>query len=204
MSNSVKNTFSDATLNTLHQRVVAEFGELPPISAPAPEKFFGALCESIISQQLSTKVADVIQARAVEALGGSWQPASVLESDPQLLRSVGLSNAKVAYVKNIAQAWTDGSVQVAKLQHLPDEAVIEQLVQIKGVGRWTAEMFLIFTLARTDIFSAGDYGLRKAISIHYNYDLKAKPAEFITLAQQWQPQRTLASRILWKSLELSS
>ncbi len=200
---AINNTFSDPILNELHRKVIAEFGELPPIIPAQPQNYFKQLCASIISQQLSTKVADVIEGRVTEALSSNWEPSYVLAFDATQLRAAGLSNAKVSYIKNIAEAWVSQVVTSEKIASESDEGVIEQLVTIKGVGRWTAEMFLIFTLGRPDVFSAGDYGLRKAIANSYNFNLKEKPQVFTALAENWKPQRSLASRVLWKSLELS-
>lgn len=194
--------FSDELLDAIHDRVRQQFGELAPIEPAASKDYFGKLAESIVSQQLSTKVADVIELRARTAIGGVWEPSVVLSTDIEVLRSAGLSYGKVNYIRNIAEAFLDGTVTPDTLEGMDDHLVIEQLVKIKGVGVWTAEMFLMFTLARPDVFSVGDYGLRKAMSNLYGMDIKAKPAEFLEIAKSWQPNRTLASRVLWKSLEL--
>lgn len=194
--------FTDELLDAIHDRVREQFGELTPITPAQPEDYFGKLAESIISQQLSTKVADVIELRARTAVGGVWEPSVVLATDIEALRSAGLSYAKANYIRNIAEAFTDGTVVADQLSSMTDAEVTNHLVQIKGVGVWTAEMFMMFTLARPNIFSVGDYGLRKAMSNLYGMDIKAKPAEFLTIANDWQPNRTLASRVLWKSLEL--
>jgi DNA-3-methyladenine glycosylase II len=195
--------FTDTIMQSLYEQVYAVHGDLPLITAAQPEKHFGHLVESIISQQLSTKVADIIAARALALSGGTWDPSTVLAIEHETLRSAGLSNSKVLYIKNIAQAWTDKTIVPTEFNNLSDEEIITQLVTIKGVGRWTAEMFLIFCLGRTDVFSAGDFGLRKAISAAYNLPMTTKPAELLVLSQQWQPHRSLASRVLWKSLELA-
>lgn len=195
--------FNDPTLHKLHTRVERELGPLTTRPPALPEQYFEALVESIVSQQLSIKVADVIFARVKETVGGGFSPREVLRSDVEHLRGAGLSYSKASYIQNIARAWEEGLVEPALLAELEDEAVIETLVQIKGVGRWTAEMFLMFTLGRPDVFSAGDYGLRKAISLAYEIPLESKPAIFTELAEQWAPNRTFASRILWKSLELA-
>jgi DNA-3-methyladenine glycosylase II len=194
--------FSDPKLHKIHKKVVAAFGELSPIVSPPSDQFFGKLASSIVSQQLSTKVADVIEARVLTTIGGVWQPEHVLATASEQLRAAGLSNAKVSYIQNIARAFADKSVQVDQLATLEDEHVIEQLIKIKGVGRWTAEMFLIFTLGRPDIYSVGDYGLKKAVCQLYNLEMTIKPAQLVAISTHWQPQRSLASRILWKSLEL--
>jgi DNA-3-methyladenine glycosylase II len=194
--------FLDPQLHQLHEKVVAAFGKLSDIEPSPSEQYFGKLAGSIVSQQLSTKVADVIESRVLTAIGGEWQPKNVLATPPDLLRSAGLSGAKVQYIKNIAQTFNEGTVAAESLTDLEDEIVIEQLTKIKGVGRWTAEMFLIFTLGRPDIYSVGDYGLKKAVCQLYKLEMTIKPAQLVDISTHWHPQRSLASRILWKSLEL--
>lgn len=195
-------TFSDKTLQAVYQRVQTELGPLHQIRSVEPSAYFKSLCESIVSQQLSVKVADVIFARLESLVGEDFVPQSVTKLEHEHLRSVGLSNAKAQYIQNIAHAWETGLINPFSLQELEAEQVIEQLVQIKGVGRWTAEMFLIFTLGRPDIFSVGDYGLKKAISNIYNVPITSKPGVFLEISTAWSPHRSLASRVLWKSLEL--
>lgn len=195
--------FSDPVLASLHLKVVAAGLEPQPIVPPPSERYFENLVESIVSQQLSVKVADIIFARLKETVGSEFLPSTVIGTSHEDLRAVGLSNAKASYIKNIAEAWESGLVTPAELTTMDEETLIEKLVQIKGVGRWTAEMFLIFTLGKQDVFSVGDYGLKKAISQNYGIDIKSKPAEFLKISSLWTPQRSLASRILWKSLELT-
>lgn len=194
--------FNDPVLNELHKKVLAEFGELRPITARNPEHYFQALVESIVGQQLATKAAAAIRQKVRAAVGKDFSPATVLALPFENLRAAGLSNAKTNYVRNIATAWTDGTISVADLQELDDESLIAELTQIKGVGRWTAEMFLIFTLGRTDVFSVGDYGLKKGIIKAYSLPVDIKPAELLELSENWKPNRSLASLILWQSLEL--
>lgn len=196
--------FNDPILNALYDQVVAEFGPLKLGPALAEDHYFTDLVESIISQQLAAKVATTISGRVHQAVGDDFFPTTVLATPMEKLRAAGLSNAKASYIRNIAEAWQSGQVIPSELTDLPAEEVIVKLSEIKGVGRWTAEMFLMFCLARPDIFSAGDYGLRKAMMRAYNLPEDTKPAVFATMAEQWQPHRTLASRVLWKSLELSA
>jgi DNA-3-methyladenine glycosylase II len=144
----------------------------------------------------------VIFGRIRQLVGKNFSPGKLLKTSIEDLRRAGLSYAKASYIQNIARAWEKGLIDPQNLHDLEDEAVIEQLVKIKGVGRWTAEMFLIFTLARPNVFSVGDYGLRKAISMAYQVPIESKPAIFLKLAESWSPHKSLASRILWKSLEL--
>lgn len=196
------NHFSDPTLQDLLEKVEQKFGALPAITPAEPDGYFTHLSESIISQQLSTKVADVIAERARNLLGGSWSPELVLQQEHDTMRAVGLSNSKVKYLKNLAAFWTSSDFHPAQLSDLPDEEVIARLTTISGIGRWTVEMFLIFSLGRPDVFSPGDGGLRRAALLAYNLSDSTKPQELSELAQSWAPQRSLASRVLWKSLEL--
>lgn len=196
------NYFSDPILQTVREKVERRFGELPAITPADPDEYFSHLSESIISQQLSTKVADIIAERARTLLGGRWSPKLVLQQEHDDLRAVGLSNSKVKYLKNLAAFWSNPGFHPAQLTNLPDEEVISRLTTISGIGRWTVEMFLIFSLGRPDVFSPGDGGLRRAALLAYNLNDSTKPLELTELAQSWAPQRSLASRVLWKSLEL--
>ncbi|HEX9817617.1 MAG TPA: DNA-3-methyladenine glycosylase [Patescibacteria group bacterium] len=193
---------SDPIIRKLHQRVEEQLGPFPSFKPARPNEYFESLVESVVSQQLSTKVADTIFGRVKALTAKDFSPQKLLAISIEDLRQAGLSYAKASYVQNIAKAWEEGLVEPQALKDLEDEAVIEQLVQIKGVGRWTAEMFLMFTLARPDIFSVGDYGLRQAVSRAYDLPATSQPSAFEQLAKRWSPHRTLASRILWKSLEL--
>jgi DNA-3-methyladenine glycosylase II len=194
--------FKDPILQQLHDVVIQKLGPLQPISVVNKEEYFQALAEKIVGQQLAVRAAEVITERVRVVVGSEFTPAAVLTVPFETLRGAGLSNAKTNYVRNIAEAWTSGLISVEKLDTLDDESLIIELTKIKGVGRWTAEMFLIFTLGRTDVFSIGDYGLRKAIIKAYGLDPLTQPAVLLELSQSWQPHRSLASRVLWKSLEL--
>jgi DNA-3-methyladenine glycosylase II len=196
-----KKNFSDPIMQALHETVVRKHGSIELPQPVTPEEFFWSLCESIMGQQLSEKVAPQIIQRVKKALNNQLNPDTVLSTEDIKLREAGLSYSKISYLKNVAQAWKSGEIDPFKVSALSDEEVILKLTTIKGVGRWTAEMFLMFTLGRTDIFSAGDYGLRKAISLAYNLPMETKPTELIQLSEQWRPNRTLAAKILWKSLD---
>jgi DNA-3-methyladenine glycosylase II len=193
--------FSDPILQALYLQQLAKPAKLRLIEPATPEQYFGHLSESILSQQLSTKVADVIQARAKTLLGGEWVPEKVLAIAHDDLRAVGLSNAKARYLKNLAEFWLDPAFTPQDIPHMEDEEVITTLTQIKGIGRWTVEMFLIFALARPDVFSAGDGGLQRAIFQAYNLPKTTSKEELIALAEAWAPHRSLASRVLWASLD---
>jgi DNA-3-methyladenine glycosylase II len=160
------------------------------------------LCASIMSQQLSTKVASVIHQRYIDLFGGSYpQPEAILEIQPEKLRAIGLSNAKVQYVRNVANFTLEKGMSRKQLERMKDEEVIEHLTQIKGVGRWTAEMMLMFALKREDIFPADDLGIQQAMIKLYELDpsdkKKLKEA-MLRIASKWSPYRTYASMHLWR------
>jgi DNA-3-methyladenine glycosylase II len=167
-----------------------------------PERYFLSLCQDIISQQLSDKAAMTICNR-FEALFSHKRvtPEHVLAVKDETLRQVGMSWSKAGYVKNIAQAFLAGELKAAELRKLPDEEVITKLVKIKGIGRWTAEMFLIFSLGRKDIFSHGDAGLRRAIEKLYRLTNPTQQ-QVETITQPWSPYRSYGSLSLWHSLEI--
>lgn len=157
------------------------------------------LFASIVSQQLSTKVADIIWNRFSELVKNPEDPKIVKKFTVEQLRSIGLSNQKASYILAIANGVTDGTVKLDHLDELDDESIINELVQLKGVGRWTAEMFLIFTLARPDVFSVGDLGLRNAVNKLYEKELTV--SDISELSQAWSPYRSLVSLALWHSLD---
>ncbi len=195
--------FTDPIIHNLHQRIINELGEIDTITPKTPELYFADLVEQIIGQQLSILVADKIIERVKQSLGGTFTPHIVLETPQELLRSVGMSNAKAQYIKNIALAFQDGSLGYPEFSKLEDEQIISQLVKIKGIGRWTAEMFLIFTMGRADVFSIGDLALRKTVTKNYGFESEPQPGVILQISEKWSPHRSLASRILWKSLKLT-
>ena len=162
---------------------------------------FETLVKSIVYQQLSGRVASVIFARVVKAAGGKLTPESILKLRPGRMRALGLSGQKTAYIRDLARHTRDGKVDFAELLDLPDEAVIERLTEVKGVGVWTAHMFLIFALRRVDVLPLGDLGIRAAIRKAYGFAELPQPAEMETLAARWRPYCTVASWYLWRSLE---
>lgn len=162
---------------------------------------FETLVKSIVYQQLSGRVASVIFGRVVKAAGGKLTPANILKLRPGRMRALGLSGQKTAYIRDLARHTRDGRVDFAELLDLPDEAVIERLTEVKGVGVWTAHMFLIFALRRTDVLPLGDLGIRAAIRKAYGFAELPEPAEMETLAARWRPYCTVASWYLWRSLE---
>ena len=162
---------------------------------------FETLVKSIVYQQLSGRVASVIFARLVAAASGKLTPESILKLRPVRMRSAGLSAQKTAYIRDLARHTRDGRVVFHELEELPDEQVIETLTMVKGIGVWTAHMFLIFALRRPDVLPTGDLGIRAAIRKAYGFTELPKPGEIETLARPWRPYCTVASWYLWRSLE---
>lgn len=156
------------------------------------------LIEIVTGQQLSMRAAKSIFNRFLE-LFPTITPEAVLAISDEKLRSIGFSNSKVKYVKNIAQAISSG-LDLEKINQLSDDEIKKELVEIKGIGPWSVEMFLIFSLKRPDVFSVGDLGLRTAIERLYGIKREDKQA-ILALAETWRPHRSLASRLLWSSLE---
>jgi DNA-3-methyladenine glycosylase II len=161
-----------------------------------------ALARAIVGQQLSTKAARSIWERLIGQFGGKLPtPKQLLRKRRDTLRKAGLSNAKVEFLRDLAQRVTDGRLDLGRLKRLPDEDVIAQLIEVKGIGRWTAEMFLIFHLGRPDVVSVGDLGIRRAVQLAYGMKDLPGPEELIKLAEEWRPHRTLACLYLWRSLD---
>ena len=160
------------------------------------------LCASIMSQQLSTKVAKVIFHRFLELYGGKEpSPEQIVATPFEKLRGIGLSNAKAQYVLNVAQFAIDHKLDDKKLKKMSDEEIIELLTQIKGVGRWTVEMLLMFTLGRPDLFAVDDYGIQVAMKKLYKLDDSNKKAfkeKMLKISQKWSPYRTYACLHLWQ------
>ncbi len=161
---------------------------------------FADIIENIIGQQLSGKAANTIIKRFEKLVSLPLNPKKILKFSDQDLRDVGMSWAKVKYIKNLSQAVLNGSLDLEKIKKLPDKEVITELIKIKGIGRWTAEMVLIFFLKRPDVFSLGDLGLRTAVAKLYNVD-RNDLKKIAKISQNWSPHRSLASRYLWKSLD---
>ena len=165
------------------------------------EPDFESLVRSIVYQQLSGRVASVIFSRLASAAGSSLTPANILKLRPARMRSAGLSAQKTAYIRDLARHTRDGRVAFETLPQLSDAEVIEQLTAVKGIGVWTAHMFLIFALRRLDVLPTGDLGIRAAVRKAYGLTDLPKPVEIETLAERWRPYCTVASWYLWRSLE---
>ena len=177
------------------------------LSAPQPiilpqhkptSEDFSSIVASIISQQISTKAADAVRGRVVTHLGGTITPEAVMRADFDELKSCGLSTQKTKYLKHNAEVWSQ--IAIHEFAAMDNEAVIAELTKLYGIGRWTAEMFLIFSLARSDVFSYGDLGLMKGLYLSYHY----KPhyvRKIKTTVDNWSPHQTAASLALWFVLD---
>lgn len=163
---------------------------------------FAMTVRSIISQQLSLKASSTIHGRMIDALGvETVTPAAILAIEAQRLRDCGLSWAKVASVRDLATKVSDRSLSLASLDTLDDEQVIERLTTVRGIGRWSAEMFLIFRLGRPDILPVGDVGVQRAMRKLYGLRKHPSPARMTALARPWRPYRSVACWYLWRSLD---
>ena len=163
---------------------------------------YGALVRTIVGQQLSTRAARAIYERLTARFGGrAPTPEEILADDPDELRtSAGLSHAKVRYLRSLAEHALDGSLQLNKLGRLSDEQVIAELTAVNGIGRWSADMFLMFHLQRPDVLPVGDLGIRKAFQVAYGLsELPAGP-QMERIAEPWRPYRSLACLFLWRLL----
>lgn len=208
------------SISKKHKKIRAHFKKVDPIIYKAmkgldfdewikPHKdktvkgsdYFSALCREIIGQQLSGKAATAIISRFNSLFHKSVaDPKKLLKIKDQTLRDIGMSWAKAKYVKNIAEAYLKNTVQFNKLHELPDDEVVSQLTTIKGVGNWTAEMFLLFTLGREDVFSHGDLGLRKGFIKIYGIENPTKD-QIEKVINRWIPLRSYGSITLWHTLD---
>jgi DNA-3-methyladenine glycosylase II len=194
---------SDPTMAALIERVgkIDIATRLQRRKEERPGDAYGALLRAIVGQQLSTKAARTIYLRVLVLFGGTTpSPEQLLEASEEDLRACGLSGRKTEYVRDLASHVLDGELELDRLGELGDEQVIEEIVAVRGLGQWTAEMFLIFHLERPDILSGGDLGIRKAIQIEYGLEEMPPPKQVIEIGEPWRPYRSLASLYLWESL----
>jgi len=167
-----------------------------------PGDAYGALVRSIVGQQLSSKAARTIYERLIALYDGRTPtPRELLDTDPEEIRGVGLSRAKVAFLRDLAEHIEDGELDLEKLPELPDDEVLDQLTRVKGLGPWTVDMFLMFHLGRPDVLPVGDQGIRRAVQITYGLEELPTAAELERIAEPWRPHRTLACLYLWRSLD---
>ena len=161
---------------------------------------FCTLANSIVGQQISVKAADSIWKR-LELRLGHVNPENVLVSSPEDLRADGLSNRKVEYLTDLARHFTDGRIDPTHFDTLDDEDVIRRLTDVRGIGRWTAEMFLIFHLLRQDVLPLDDIGLQRGVARHYGWEYPFPLKRLESFAERWKPYRTVATWYLWRSLD---
>jgi len=174
-------------------------GRVGPCGLSPREDRFGALVGSIVSQQISGKAAAAIKERLGRLSGGVHEPNRLLALDDQALRGAGLSAVKIRYVRNVAEAVASGSVPIDRFDDSwSEEAIIESMTTIKGVGVWTAHMFLIFVLNRPDVLPIGDLAIRMGIRDRHGLAEPPKPADCHALAEPWRPYRSVASWYLWR------
>jgi len=185
-----------------------------PFTAKARRDRFGTLVRSIVSQQIATAAATAIKGRLETAItehrkttpkrGQPYCPETILDFSIDELRAIGLSRQKATYIQSLAQHVVNGDVDLSKMGKLDDEAVIESLIQVKGIGRWTAQMFLIFSLARMDVLPVDDLGIKTAVRNTYGLDELPDKKTMEKIAQPWRPYASIASWYMWRSLELKS
>ncbi len=185
-------------------RLVDEHGALvrQDLKQERPGDAYGALLRSIVGQQLSTKAAATIYGRMLELFGGhAPTPKQLLAVDPDKIRAAGLSRPKINYLRDLADHVEKGELELEHLDELPDAQVIEQLTAVKGIGEWSAHMFLMFHLGRPDILPVGDQGIRRAVQVQYGLRKLPDPKRLEKIARPWRPYRTLACLYLWSSLD---
>lgn len=195
MADNLKVLKKDPILRQIIKRV--------DLSTRKPHKrYFESLAVAIINQQLSTKAADTIEKRFIAICGGKFpRPEQVLKKSDNTLRKAGISFQKISYIKSLAKLVAEESISFKKFNKMSDEDIIAQLILVKGIGRWTAEMFLMSCLARPDVFSHGDLGLKNAIKKWYKLDKDRHAKKYHALVESWSPHRTTAARYLWASLD---
>lgn len=176
-----------------------------PCTLQPHDDYYRELAESIVSQQLSTKAAATIIGRFRElGADGFPSPQEVLGFEVERLRGVGLSGAKARYIQDLAQHVVDGRLRIEQLLELTNDEIIVELTDIKGIGEWTAQMFLIFSLGRLDVLPTGDLGIRKGMQALYDLAELPSPTQMQTVAERnhWSPYRTVAAWYIWRSLDL--
>jgi DNA-3-methyladenine glycosylase II len=195
MKKALQHLKKDPVMRTIIERV-------GPYTMEFREPSFSTLVRSIVYQQLSGKVASVILRRLIDALPeGQVTPQNILRLRPDRMRKLGLSRAKTEYIRDLARRTAKGEVVFEMLLELEDHAVIEHLTRVKGIGVWTAHMFLMFALKRPNVLPVGDLGVRSAIRKEYGLEALPTPREIEELAKSWHPYCSVATWYLWRSLD---
>ena len=179
------------------KKLIPRFGDLQLVGRGDP---FVTLARSIVGQQISVKAAQSVWTRFVTCVG-CMDPAAVMNAQFSVLRAAGLSQRKAEYVQDLAHRFVSGSVDVTHWPEMDDEAIIDQLIEVRGIGRWTAEMYLIFNLGRPDVLPLADLGLQKALSINYNRAKPLSERRLRAITRLWAPWRSVATWYMWRSLE---
>ena len=188
-----------ACLDPVLQQVIHRVG---PCTLKRQKSGYGVLVQSVISQQISTAAARTIRLRLESLLPqGKIRAAAVQALADSQLSEIGLSRQKLGYIRDLTQCTLDGTISFRRIARASDEDAIAELVQVRGIGRWTAQMYLIFSLGRPDVFAVDDLGLRNAISRLYPLPATPRRADFEAIAERWQPLRSVASWYLWRSLD---
>lgn len=193
------------------KRATRELGDADPVMGALIVRYrgltlssrgdaFQTLARSIIGQQISVKAAQSVWERFAAAVG-DMQPGQVLRLSVEQLRGCGLSGQKVNYLRDLSARFSEGAIDVSRWHDMDDEALIDELTEVKGIGRWTAEMFLIFYLTRPDVFPLADIGLQRAMELHYNKGRKLSDRRIAALGKRWSPWRSVATWYLWRSLD---
>jgi DNA-3-methyladenine glycosylase II len=190
---------ADVTLAKLMERAGPFTMEIRHLHDP-----FEALARNIIYQQLHGKAAAAIHARVLALFGKSkLRPGDILSAPEEELRGAGLSGAKLAALKDLAAKTLDGAVPtLARLRRMSDEEIVERLTAVRGIGRWTVEMLLMFRLGRPDVLPVGDFAVRKGFAVAYGLDESPKPKELERYGERWRPFRSVASWYMWRAAEL--
>lgn len=188
---------SDPVLRAIIERV-------GPFKMNYDEPAFASLAEAIVYQQLHGKAAATIFKRLTDLTGLPLAPGGILKLSEDQMRAVGLSKQKLSYLRDLASKAQSGEVEFAQLPELPDEEVIRQLTKIKGIGVWTAHMFLMFALRRPNVLPTGDFGIQMAIRKHYKKRKAPKPAIMEKIARPWEPYRSVACWYLWRSMDVKT
>jgi DNA-3-methyladenine glycosylase II len=172
-------------------------------SGGGPDEYYAALVRAIVGQQLSTKAARAIWGRLLGYFGDHPPtPAQVLAADPEAMRAAaGLSRAKVTFLRSLAEHIEDGSLELERLSDMPDDEATAELTAVRGIGEWSAQMFLMFQLGRPDVLATGDLGIRRAVQLTYKLPELPPPTEVTRIGASWSPYRTLACMYLWQALD---
>lgn len=177
-------------------KIIAQYG---PCSLKLDRRYFRLLVEAILSQQLSTKAAATIRDRLYDLLQKQVVPAAIVKLRDAEFRRAGVSRQKMSYLRDLSSKWQNGVINARRFARMPDEEIIAMLTQVKGIGRWTAEMFLMFALGRPDVLPVGDLGFRNAVQRAYRLRKPPDARRMHALAEKWKPYRSIATWYLWAS-----